>query len=267
MPAMIVLAFWQRVGTAVSPACLSALLLQCLLNAAHAEEIRLLSAAAMQTVFKDTRDEFERTSGHNLSIAYGTIGGITQRIESGEVADYVIGSSLSMPPLVKNNKIDPNSLTPICKTGIGLVVPFGDAKPRIASVEGFKKALLAAKVVVYADPVRGGAAGVHIGKVLQQLGIADQMKSQITLGAGGDVTEVTIAHGNGSLGMTQISEIVGKTTAEYVGPFPTELQNHTVFVGGVPAGSRPSEAITALIKFLKGPTAIAAIKGRGMEVD
>jgi molybdate transport system substrate-binding protein len=243
------------------------LVVSSLLNAACAEEIRILSAAAMQTVFKDVRDEFERTTGHKLTIAYGTIGGITERIQNGETAGYVIGSSLSMPALVRDNKIEPGSLTLICKTGIGLIVPAGDAKPKIVSVEEFKQALLAAKAVVYADPVRGGAAGVHIAKVLKRLGIADQLKSQITLGAGGDVTEVTIAHGAGSLGMTQISEIAGKTSAEYVGPLPIELQNYTEFVGGVLVDSKPSEATLALIKYLKSPIAVTAIRARGMTVD
>ena len=140
-------------------------------------------------------------------------------------------------------------------------------KAYVTSVEDFKQALLAAKVLVYADPVRGGAAGVHIAKVLQRLGISEQLKAQITLGAGGDVTEVTIAQGNGALGMTQISEIVGKSTAEYVGPLPAELQNYTVFIGGVPSGSMPSDALTALITFLKSPTALAAIEAKGMRVD
>jgi molybdate transport system substrate-binding protein len=106
-----------------------------------------------------------------------------------------------------------------------------------------------------------------IAKVLQRLGVADQLKSQITLGAGGDVTEVTVAHGAGSLGMTQISEIVGKTSAEYVGPLPIELQNYTEFVGGVPALSKPSDATLVLIRFLKSPIAVTAIRAHGMTVD
>jgi molybdate transport system substrate-binding protein len=233
-----------------------------------AAEIRLLSAAAMQSVFKDIAGDFERTSGHKLNITFATIGGITQRIQAGESADFIIGSSLNMPALVKDGKIEgSSSLTTICKTGIGLVAPLGDAIPRVTSIEEFKQALLAARVLVYSDPVRGGAAGVHIAKVLQQLGIAEQLKSQITLGAGGDVTEVTIAQGKGALGITQNSEIVGKTTAQYVGPIPRELQNETVFVGGIPAGSTTSDAVTALITFLKSPTALAAIEAKGMQVE
>jgi molybdate transport system substrate-binding protein len=244
-----------------------AMILPSLWTPTGASEIRLLSAAAMQSVFKDIAADFERTSGHKLNIAYATIGGITQRIQGGETADFVIGSSLNIPTLVKDGKIEGSSLTTICKTGIGLVVPLGDPIPHVASIEEFKQALLAARVLVYSDPVRGGAAGVHIARVLQQLGIAEQLKSQTTLGAGGDVTEVTIAQGKGALGITQNSEIVGKTTAQYVGPIPRELQNDTVFVGGIPANLTSSDAVTAFVKFLRSPTALATIEAKGMQVE
>ena len=231
---------------------------------AGADEIRLLSAAAMQSVFKEIAGEFERSSGHKLTIAYGTIGAVNQRVLAGETADVVIGSTLSMPTLVKAGKIRPDSLVTICRTGIGLVVRAGAPKPPMSSVEDFKQAVLAAKVLVYADPIRGGAAGVHVGRVLQDLGLADQLKSSIKLGAGGDVTEVTIAQGDGALGITQISEIVGKPTAEFVGPMPAALQNYTVMLAGIPT-AKPSEAVTAFVRFLGSPAAVNAIKAKGME--
>src|SRR5215468_11640731 len=54
---------------------------------AQAAEVRLLSAAAMQSVFKNIAGEFERTASHKLIISYGTIGAIAQRIQGGETAD------------------------------------------------------------------------------------------------------------------------------------------------------------------------------------
>jgi molybdate transport system substrate-binding protein len=232
-----------------------------------AAEIRLLSAAAMQSVFKKVAGEFERTAGHKLAISYGTIGAIAERVQGGESADLVIGSSLSMPPLVKNGKIDGASLVTVCTTGIGMVVPRGDPVPPLTSADDFIRAVTRAKVVVYSDPVRGGAAGIHIGRVLQRLGVADRLKSQITLAAGGDVTEVTLAQGSGALGLTQVSEIVGKSEAAFVGPLPDGLQNYTVFVAGVPAGAPPSPAVRAFLDFLASPTVIAAIKANGMQVE
>jgi len=234
---------------------------------ASADEVRLLSAAAMQTVFKQIAGDFERGSGHRLVIAYGTIGGITQRVLEGESADVVIGSTLSMPALVQNGRIRRGSQVVLCKTGIGLVVPTGTPVPRMASPEDFKAAMIGARVVVFADPVRGGAAGIHVGRVLRELGIAGRLKSQIALAAGGDVTEVTLAQGPCALGVTQISEIVGKPGAEYVGPMPDELQNYTVFVAGTPAKARSPEAVTSFIQFMKSPVAAAAIRARGMEVE
>src|SRR5215470_8024691 len=257
----------RSIATAMRLVTGVALVLPLLWKSTGAAEIRLLSAAAMQSVFKDITADFERTSGHKLNITYATVGGITQRIGSGETADFVIGSSLNMPTLVKDGKIEAGSRTTICKTGIGLVVPLGDSLPRVTTIEEFKQALLAARVLVYSDPVRGGAAGVHIAKVLQQLGIAERLKSQITLGAGGDVTEVTIAQGNGALGITQNSEIVGKATAQYVGPFPAQLQNDTVFVGGVAIGSTTPDAVAALVQFLKSPKALATIEAKGMQIE
>jgi molybdate transport system substrate-binding protein len=103
--------------------------------------------------------------------------------------------------------------------------------------------------------------------VINQLGIAEQVRSKTRFGAGGDVTEVTLAQGAGAFGMTQISEIVNKPGAEYVGPFPEAVQNYTGVTIGVPAGATPSEATLAFIRFLRTPAAIAAIKARGMQVD
>ena len=67
--------------------------------------------------------------------------------------------------------------------------------------------------------------------------------------------------------MTQVSEIVGKPGGTFVGPLPDGLQNYTVFVAGVPAGAAPSQAVRAFIDFLASPTAVAAIKASGMQIE
>jgi molybdate transport system substrate-binding protein len=49
------------------------------------------------------------------------------------------------------------------------------------SVDAFKRSLLAAKSIVYADPAKVGASGVYFARVLEQLGIAEQMKPKTIL--------------------------------------------------------------------------------------
>lgn len=248
---------------AVRVAAPSALALSLLGAQAGAAEIRLLSAAAMQSVFKETVADFERSSGHTLIITYDTIGGIDTRLRNGEAYDVVIGSSLIMPPLAQQARVDSKSLLEVCRTAIGGVVPIGTPPPSFASVAAFKRALLDAKFIIYADPVRGGAAGVHIARQIEKLGIAEPLKSKTRVAAGGDVTEVTLALGDGALGLTQVSEIVQKKGATFVGLLPGDLQNYTVFVAGTPA--QPSAAVVAFSSFLQSPRLRDVIRAKGMQ--
>jgi molybdate transport system substrate-binding protein len=271
MPPSITFRRVADVGNARSVCvCLAALAMLILFgsqNPIFAAEIRLLSAASIQEVFKEIIGDFERTSGHKMIIQYSTMGAITERMRGGEEADLVISSAQSIATLLSEGKIEPASQIRISKVGVGIVVPTGTAVPAVASVEDLGRALLAAKTIVYADPSRGGAAGIHIARVIQQLGIAEQVKPKIKLGGGGDVTEVTVAQGEGTLGMTQVSEIVGKPGAVFVGPFPEKIQNYTVFAAGRPIGARQREAVMAFLDFLKSPEALATMKAKGMEVD
>lgn len=244
---------------------LAALLAMTRQSFVHAEELRLLSAASMQEVFKVVLGDFEKTSGHKITVRYATMGAITDRVLSGEDADLVISSAQSVAALIKAQRIDAASQTTIARIGVGIVVPSGTPVPPVASIDDFKRALLAAKTIVYADPARGGAAGIHIARVIQQLGIADQLKPKTVLGAGGDITEVTLAQGQGALGMTQISEIVGKRGAEFVGPLPATLQNYTVFATGKPVDTQHPEIADQLLDFLKSPAARRVMDSKGME--
>jgi molybdate transport system substrate-binding protein len=233
---------------------------------AGAEEIQILSAASMQTVLKEIIGDFERTSGHKLIIRYSTMGAITERVIGGEEADLIISSPTSISTLAARGKINVGSEVAIARTGIGIVVASAEPRSRVESIEDFKRALLTAKVIVYANPAGGGAAGVYIARVIDNLGLAERLKPKIRFGAGGDVTEVTLAEGVGALGLTQVSEIVGKAGAALIS-LPDELQNYTGFVAGTPTGAHPSEAVGTLIKFLKTPSVLALMKAKGMQVE
>jgi len=246
------------IPTSIRGPLFAALGIGLLASPARAAEIRLLSAASMQTVLKEVTGDFERASGHTITIRYSTMGAITDRVIGGEPADLVISSPASISTLASRGKIDAASQVTIAKTGVGIIVPSGTPKPGIATIEDFQRALLGAKVIVYANPAGGGAAGIHFTRLIEKLGLAEQLKPKIKFGAGGDVAEVTLAEGDGALGLTQVSEIVGKPGAQFV-PLPEQLQNYTGFVAGTPAGAKQPDAVTALIQFLKSPTAVAVI--------
>jgi len=228
-----------------------------------AAEVRVLSAAAMQSVFKEIRDEFQRVSGYRLVVHYGTIGAVNEWVMAGEEAELVIGSSQSIPALVKARKIRASTETAIGKTGIGVVVARG-VELSINSVEDFRQALISARAIVYADPARGDSAGIHAAKVIAQLGLTEYLKPKLRLSSGGDTTEVTLSLGPTAIGIAEISEIADKPQAELAGPLPDGLQTDTVFLAGLP-NYAPSEGATALLKFLRSPVGIAVIRAKGIQ--
>jgi molybdate transport system substrate-binding protein len=252
------------ITAALTAAILAAALLAT--GLARADELKLLSAASMQTVFKEIIGDFERESGHKVSLRYSTMGAITGRVAGGESADLVISSPGSIASLVSQGKVDPASTVTIAKTGVAGVVPAGDPVPFIASEDDFKRALLAAKAVVYANPAGGGAAGIHIGKLIERFGLTDALKAKTRLAAGGDVFEVTIALGSGALGLTQVSEVVGKAGGQIV-TIPEAFQNYTGFVAATPVGVKKSEASESFVQFLRSPRALEVMKEKGMKVD
>ena len=80
-------------------------------------------------------------------------------------------------------KIAPDSQLTVARVGVGVAVRAGAAKPDIASVEAFKRALLTAKSIIYTDPAVGGASGSYFEKALDRLGIAKEIKAKSILNA------------------------------------------------------------------------------------
>jgi molybdate transport system substrate-binding protein len=103
-----------------------------------------------------------------------------------------------------------------------------------------------------------------VAKLLDRLGIADQVKPKELLKQGGYVADL-ISSGQSELGIHQISEIVPAKGVSLVGPLPKEIQNYTVYAAAVgPATKYPDEA-KKLIDVFSGPSAQALFKSKGME--
>src|SRR5262245_5903673 len=88
----------RTLAKTVRAACVTVVV--CCSSPGHAAELRVLSAAAMQSVFKEIREEFQRTSGYRLIPHYGTIGAVNEWTVAGEEVDLIISSAQSMPSLV-----------------------------------------------------------------------------------------------------------------------------------------------------------------------
>jgi molybdate transport system substrate-binding protein len=233
-------------------------------GSATAAEIKVLTAGAYKQVLVALVPDFEKQTGHKLTVDNDTVGALSKRIEGGEAFDVAVLTPGAVKELAGKGKLVADSGSTLARVGVGVMVKAGAPAPDISSVDAFKRALLAAKSVAYIDPASGGSSGIYVAGLLDKLGIADQVKPKAKLKKGGYVADL-IASGEAELGIHQISEIVPVKEVTLIGPLPAEIQNYTVYAAGIGAGSKDAEAAKALIKALTGPAAAAVLKSKGME--
>src|SRR4051794_6793850 len=113
-------------------------------STARAAEIKLLSASALHPAIDALIPDFEKSSGHKVTVAYGTAGAVADRVQKGEAADIVISSVPMIDKLQAQGKVVAGGGV-IAKVGVGAFVRKGAAKPDISSIDAFKRSMLAAR--------------------------------------------------------------------------------------------------------------------------
>src|SRR5436309_15345955 len=101
-------------------------------NTARAAEINLLCAVALQPAMVALITDFENSSGHKVTIAYGTAGAVADRVQKGEAADIVISAAPLIDQLQAQAKVGGGSRVVIAKVGVGVFVRKVATKPDIS---------------------------------------------------------------------------------------------------------------------------------------
>jgi molybdate transport system substrate-binding protein len=225
----------------------------------NAAELKVLSSLAIKEAYLELLPQFERDSGRQVTTVWTGTVDIMKRMAAGEIFDLVIIATPSLEELVKQGKLVPG--VDLVKSGVGIAVPAGAAKPDVSSSDALKKALLAAKSVGYST----GPSGVYLAGVFTRMGIADDIAPKVKQVPTGGSVGTLLASGEVELGFQQQSELIHFPGVDYVGPLPPEIQNITVFAGGIHAKANDPEGAKALVNLLTGPTAIPVIKKHGLE--
>ena len=263
---MMRMSFTARATAAVMAGLLFSALAASGATVARAAEVKVLTSVALTSALDELAPQFEHATGNKLNIGYSLIADIRKRMLAGETADVIILSRPVMDELQKQDKFAPGAIVNVAGTAVALAVRAGASKPDISSVDALKRALLAAKSIVYADPAKGGAAGVYFAHVLDRLGIAEQVKAKTILVPGAQAAD-TVAKGEAEMGIGQTSEIVPVAGAQLVGPLPGELASVTLFSAAIGAGTKVPEEAKSLIRFLTGPTAAPVLKAKGFQPE
>jgi molybdate transport system substrate-binding protein len=230
-----------------------------------AADIKLLAAAALEQVLSELLPQFEKDTGHRISVTYGPIGALTDRIKKGEPTDVAIVSDQQIEELQRSGEVAIGTRVDVARTGVGVFVRKDSQKPDIATVDAFKRTLLAARTITYADPASGGAGGIYVARLIERMGISAEMNQKTRLdSSGGYRLYQMVANGEAELGFDQMSIILTKPTVAFIGPLPEPIQRYTTFAAGVGATSDQAGTARAFIDFLRSPAAQGQFKASGL---
>ena len=232
-----------------------------LVTSVGAAEVRLICSNALQSVMVELGPQFEKATGHQLVITYGSTGPLKAQIEKGAAFDLTILGPAAIDDLTKQGKLAAATRVEVARSGMGVAIRKGASKPDLGSTEAFKRALLQAKSIAFSSSI----SGVYLStELFQKLGIADQVlpkSKRIEVGRVG----AAVARGEAEIGFQQKSELVTVPGIEYVGPLPEPVQRTTVFAAGIVQDAKNAAGAKRLIEFLAGPSARPAILRSGLD--
>jgi molybdate transport system substrate-binding protein len=244
------------------PIALPAVLLLALGTGSYAAEVKVLATAAVSGAFKELVPQFERASGHKLTVRYAASPVVIKQIEAGEAFDVAIAVSGPLNDAATHGFLAAGGRPAICSVGLGAAVLAGAPKPDMSSPEAFKRALLNAKsVAILPESVNGK----HFLSVFDRLGIGEQMKTKIKPQSEPPHVAQAVAKGEAELALLVSNLLIGVPGVAYAGPVPAEFQQTLVFTAAVGAKAKEPEAARAFIEHLRSPAAAAVIKAYGME--
>jgi molybdate transport system substrate-binding protein len=228
-------------------------------------ELVVFSTIGVRSAAEQLFAQFDKTSGHKLAVTWGTAPMLVKRIEAGDTADVVVLSRAGIDALRKQGKIVPGTDTTLASSGVGIAVKAGAPKPDISTPEALKRTLLAAKSIAYSEPSAGGASGVYFAKLLEKMGIAEQMKPKTKYPPPGGFSASLLITGEAELAVQQKPELMHVAGTEIVGLLPGDLNVVTTFAVAIMAGATNAAGADAVITLLRSPDAVAVFRAKGLD--
>ena len=227
--------------------------------AADGAEIKIISAKAAGLFLGELAPQFERATGNKVSISYDEAGIVRRRILGGEDFDVTF-----LPAGWEEvRKALANDPVAIGHSDLGMAVLSTAPKPDTSTNDATKRTLLAAKSIVYTDPKTGGIAGVLFARMIERLGIADEVNKKSKLVAG-QLNATFVAKGEAELAVQLSSEIHEVPGVQFV-PMPPEFRASVTFSGAVATAAKEPVTAKAFLEFLTAPGAASAIRSKGFE--
>jgi len=233
----------------------------CVTSPTFGEEVKVYAAAAVKSPFVKLAEDYQKATGHTVVFVFDTAGATEQKFRADFSATLLVTTEALIADRVKTGVLKDGTSRRIGATVAAFAVPPGSPKPDISTPAKLKAALLAARRIAFSDPARGATVGTHFTKVIEMLGIKDEVLQKATVAPDGVETMRLVVDKKVDLGVSQMSEVVQANREALVGPFPGEFDLATTF--SLWHRADVSQAVRDFVALITSPAAQARLAAEG----
>lgn len=224
--------------------------------AAAAAEVQVLAPGGAAPGVRALAAAYNKQGGAQIDVSSIRPAIVRERIFAGEPYDAVVQAIPAMAEAEKAGFLQAGSRMELARGGIGVIVRKGAPVPDVSTVEGFRRAMLAAYKVIVGEIAQPNGAGPAILRILEGAGVLDAVKpkwQEADIGPG----NALIAKGEADIGLFNLVAVPYEIGVVLAGPVPPPLQLYTSYEGAVLAKAAAPEAAAAFVKFMASATARA----------
>jgi molybdate transport system substrate-binding protein len=196
--------------------------------------LNILSGGAAQGLVASLAPKFKTLTGLDIAGEFGAVGAMADKLRSGTSADIVVLTAAMIADLAKENLVAGDSISDIGLVETAIAVRAGDPLVRVNDAADLRDALRAADAIFVPD-TKASTAGIHVAKVLQQLGIAEEVTARLKIFPNGATAMRHLAETDAirPIGCTQSTEILNTTGVVLSGSLPPGCELATIYTAAV----------------------------------
>ncbi|MGB6352124.1 MAG: substrate-binding domain-containing protein [Pseudolabrys sp.] len=215
-------------------------------------KLRILSGGAPKEIFLKLRPRFEQRSGNTVEYVFAVMSALRGKVAAGEPADVLVMPTNILDEYQNAGVVRAQGRAILGLVSVNAVVRTGAPKPDLSTSDKVKQAMLNSRAITHATP---GAtpSGTHMGKLIEQMGIAGLMKGRIIHRPALEGGVQLVASGEADIGFYPKSEVINTDGLTVAGPLPASIQLTTIYGAAVTGASPSADASSGFIAFMADP--------------
>ena len=213
--------------------------------------LNILSGGAAQGLVTSLAPALKARTGFYIAGEFGAVGAMADKLRNGVPADIIILTAALVAKLADEKLAVSSSIKDVGLVETAVAVRARDSKVTVSDADDLRKLLLASDEI-YVPDIKASTAGIHVAKVLDQLGITDGVAGRLKIYPNGATAMRELASSNAAhpIGCTQSTEIISTEGVQLCAALPKGCELATMYTAAVTASAASPNQAQILIELL-----------------